>query len=58
MDKGTKLICISPINGLVKWNEYTVIDSVIAIGEEYVRLEGVENLVRVGRFKVVKNETA
>ena len=58
MDKGTRVICVSPINGLVKWQEYTVIDSVIAIGEEYVRLDGIENLVRVSRFKVVKNETA
>ena len=54
MDKGTRVICVSPINGLVKGQTYIVIDSVIAFGEEYVRLDGIENLVRVSRFKVVK----
>ena len=54
MNKGDRVICISPINGLVKGQTYIVIDSVIAIGEEYVRLEGIENLVRVSRFKVVE----
>lgn len=50
MDKGTQLICISPNNGLVKGNTYTVVDSVIAFGIEYVQLEGIENLVRANRF--------
>jgi len=54
MDNGTKLICVSPINELVKGSTYTVTDTVVAFGEMYVRLEGIENLVRANRFKEIE----
>jgi len=51
---GDQVICISPINGLIKNQTYTVTDTVVAFGEVYVRLEGIDNLVRVSRFKEIE----